>query len=160
MSLYYSLLFSIIPILYMFRAPLYSSSGESMVLIRHLVYVTLLFFIISNLYTFRALLYSSSGESIALIRHLVYVTLLFSIFPILYMFRAPLCSSSGESIALIHLVYVTLCRWPSGVQVWMELVSSIQTCTPDGHLHRVTYTRCCINTTDSPDDEYRRARNM
>jgi len=35
--------------------------------------------------------------------------------PILYMFRAPLCSSSGESIVLIHLVYVTLCRWPSSV---------------------------------------------
>ena len=35
---------------------------------------------------------------------------------ILYMFRAPLCSSSGESIVLIrHLVYVTVCRWPSGV---------------------------------------------
>jgi hypothetical protein len=37
------------------------------------------------------------------------------------MFRAPLCSSSGKSILLIrHLVYVTLCRWPSSVQVWME----------------------------------------
>jgi hypothetical protein len=29
-----------IPILYMFRAPMCSSSGESLVLIRHLVYVT------------------------------------------------------------------------------------------------------------------------
>jgi len=37
---------------------------------------------------------------------------------------------------------------------------SIQTCTLDGHLHRVTYTRCRINTIDSPDDEYRGARNM
>jgi len=37
---------------------------------------------------------------------------------------------------------------------------SIQTCTLDGHLHTVTYTRCHINTTDSPDDEYRGARNM
>jgi len=42
--------------------------------------------------------------------------------PILYMFRAPLCSSSRESTVLIrHLVYVTLCRWLSSVQVWMEL---------------------------------------
>jgi len=39
-----------------------------------------------------------------------------------------------------HLVYVTLCRWPSGVQVWMEL--QFQTCTLDDHLHRVTHTRC------------------
>jgi len=38
--------------------------------------------------------------------------------------------------------------------------TSIQTCTPDGHLHRVTYTRCRINTIDSPDDEYSGARNM
>jgi hypothetical protein len=41
--------------------------------------------------------------------------------PILYTFQAPLCSSSGEAIVLIHLVYVTLCRWPFSVQVWMEL---------------------------------------
>jgi len=34
------------------------------------------------------------------------------------MFRATLCSSPGESIVSIqHLVYVTLCRWPSGMQV-------------------------------------------
>jgi len=34
--------------------------------------------------------------------------------PILYMFRAPMCTLSGESIVSIrHLVYVTLCRWPS-----------------------------------------------
>ena len=34
------------------------------------------------------------------------------------MFRATQCSSSGESIISIHhLVYITLCRWPSGLQV-------------------------------------------
>jgi hypothetical protein len=33
---------------------------------------------------------------------------------ILYKFQATSCSSSGESIVSIqHLVYVTLCRWPS-----------------------------------------------
>ena len=43
--------------------------------------------------------------------------------PILYMFQAPLYSSSGESVVLIQcLVYVTVCRWPSSVQVWMELL--------------------------------------
>ena len=31
---------------------------------------------------------------------------------------------------------------------------------PDGHLHRVIYTRLCIDTIDSPDDEHRDARNM
>ena len=38
--------------------------------------------------------------------------------------------------------------------------SSIQTCIPGGHLHRVTYTRCRIDTIDSPDDELMGARNM
>jgi len=38
--------------------------------------------------------------------------------PILYMFQATKCSSSGESIVSIWpLVYVTLCRWPWGMQV-------------------------------------------
>ena len=79
--------------------------------------------------------------------------------PNLYMFRAPLCSSSGESVVLIRrLVYVTLyvgdrlmcrCGW-----------SSIQTCIPDGHLQRVTYTRCRINTIDSPDHEHGGVRNI
>jgi len=36
----------------------------------------------------------------------------------------------------------------------------IQTCTLDGHLHRVTYSRFRINTIDFPDDEHRGARNM
>jgi len=47
-------------------------------------------------------------------------TILFYVFiSILCMFRATSCStSSGESIVSIqHLVYVTLCRWPFGVQV-------------------------------------------
>jgi len=34
---------------------------------------------------------------------------------ILYMFRAAMCPLSGELIlSMLHLVYVTLCRWPSG----------------------------------------------
>jgi hypothetical protein len=37
---------------------------------------------------------------------------------LLYMFRATQCSSSGESIVSVHLlVYITPCRWPSGMQV-------------------------------------------
>jgi hypothetical protein len=78
------------------------------------------------------------------------------------MFRAPLCSSSGESIVLIRYLvylYVTLCRWPSSVQVWMEL-SSNQTCTLNCHIHRVTCTRCRINTIDSPDDEQRCSKDV
>ena len=61
-----------------------------------------------------------------------------------------MCPSSGELIVSVrHLLYVTVYRWPFGVQVWMSL---IQTCTPNGHLYRVTYTRCRIDTINSPDD--------
>jgi len=38
--------------------------------------------------------------------------------------------------------------------------SLIQTCTPDGHLCSVTYTRCHIDTINSPDDGHMAARNM
>jgi hypothetical protein len=34
---------------------------------------------------------------------------------------------------------------------------SIQTCKLDGHLHRVIYTGCRIDTIDFPDDEHRGA---
>jgi len=74
----------------------------------------------------------------------------------LYMFRATQCSPSGESIVSIHhLAHITLCRWPSGMQVRKEL-----TCIPDGQPHRVLYTTWCIDTIDSPDDKHCVARNM
>ena len=37
---------------------------------------------------------------------------------------------------------------------------SVETCIPDGYLHRVTYTRYRIDTIQSPDDEHLNARNM
>jgi hypothetical protein len=41
-----------------------------------------------------------------------------------------------------------------------SLIMNFPTCIPDGHLHRVTYTRCCIDAIDPPDDERKVARNM
>jgi len=39
---------------------------------------------------------------------------------ILYTFREAMCPSSGQLVvSMRHLVYVTLCRWPSGMQVGM-----------------------------------------
>jgi len=77
---------------------------------------------------------------------------------ILYIFRAAMCPSSGELIVSIrHMVYVTVYRWPFGVQVLMSL---IQICTLNGHLYRVTYTRCRIDTINSPNDGHMAARNM
>jgi len=37
--------------------------------------------------------------------------------------------------------------------------SLVQTCTPNGQLYRVTYTRC-IDTINSPDDGHMGVRNM
>jgi hypothetical protein len=36
----------------------------------------------------------------------------------------------------------------------------IQTCTPNGHLCRATYTRCHIDTINSPEDGHMAAGNM
>jgi len=73
------------------------------------------------------------------------------------MLRASKCSSSGDSIVSIrYLLYVTVCRGPSGMQVWTD----VRTFISDGHLHRVTYTRYHIDTILSPDDENLKARNM
>ena len=33
-------------------------------------------------------------------------------------------------------------------------------CTPNGHLYKVTHTRCRIDTINSPDDGHMAARNM
>jgi len=38
--------------------------------------------------------------------------------------------------------------------------SLIQTCTLNGHLYRVTYTRCRADTIHSPDDGHTAARNI
>jgi len=44
--------------------------------------------------------------------------------------------------------------------VWYAGWTEIPTCIPDGHLRRVTYTRCRIDTINSPDDGHMAARNM
>jgi len=76
------------------------------------------------------------------------------------MFRTAMCPSSGELIVTIrHLVYVTLYRRQFDVQVWIRL-RLIQTCTPNSHLYRVTYTRCRTDTINSPDNGHMAARNM
>jgi len=56
--------------------------------------------------------------------------------PNLYMFGALMCSSSGELIvSILHLVYVTVCRWPSGMQVWVPPKLANQTVTYiEGHV--------------------------
>jgi hypothetical protein len=36
---------------------------------------------------------------------------------------------------------------------WYAGLGSTQTCIPDGHPHRVTYTRCRVDTINSPDND-------
>ena len=42
------------------------------------------------------------------------------------------------------------------ISLWVDgrLVCRSETCIPDGHLHRVIYTRGCIDTIDSPDEHW------
>jgi len=39
-------------------------------------------------------------------------------------------------------------------------VDDLQVCIPEGHLHRVTYTRRRIDTISSPDDGHKAVPNM
>jgi len=53
--------------------------------------------------------------------NLTHNSFLYMFISTLYMFRAFKCSSFWDSIASIrYLAYATLCRWPSGMQVWTE----------------------------------------
>ena len=50
--------------------------------------------------------------------------------------------------------------WYMSLCIDDRLVCKLQTCTSNGHLYRVTYTRCRIDTINSPDDGHMAARNM
>jgi hypothetical protein len=43
---------------------------------------------------------------------------------------------------------------------WDSCMGLSKTCTPNSHLYTVTYTRCCIDTINSPDDGHMAAWNM
>ena len=45
-------------------------------------------------------------------------------------------------------------------QKYKEYAATTLSCTPNGHLYRVTYTRCPIDTINSSDDGHMAARNM
>ena len=63
------------------------------------------------------------------------------------MFRATMGSSSGETTVFMRHLVCLVCR-------------SICSCIPDSHSHRITNTKCRINTVVSPDDGPIVARNM
>jgi len=62
-----------------------------------------------------------------------------------------------------HLIVTNLFRPGRGGSILPPQPSRtglIQTCTPNGHLYRVTYARYCIDTINSPDDGLMAARNV
>jgi len=70
------------------------------------------------------------------------------------MFQATIFPYSGEiTVSMWYLVPVTVWMtvWYAG---WNE------PCIPDSHPHRVTSTKCCIDTVISPDDGHIVAWNM
>ena len=68
------------------------------------------------------------------------------------------CAHHQESqLYQYNIWYISLCLGDRFVCQWER---NFLTCTRNGHRHIVTYTRCCIDKIDSPDDEHKVARNM
>jgi hypothetical protein len=65
---------------------------------------------------------------------------------ILYMFRTAMCPSSGELFASVRrLVYVTLYRWPSDVQVCMRLIQTYSLCRLWGVFTLIYYSTSALH---------------
>jgi hypothetical protein len=64
-------------------------------------------------------------------------------------FEQPRAHHQENQLYEYNIGYMSLC-------VGGRLVCrSGRNCIPDGHLHRVTFTRCCIDTINSPDDVHK-----
>ena len=70
---------------------------------------------------------------------------------ILYMFRASSAHHQEIQLYQYDILYMSLYV---GDRLVCRFGRSVQTCIPDGHLHRVTYIRYRIDTIESPDDEH------
>ena len=68
-------------------------------------------------------------------------------------FEQPSAHHQENQLYQYIIWYISLC-------IGGRLVCRSETCVPDGHLRRVIYTRWCIDTIESPDDEHWVARNM
>jgi len=79
--------------------------------------------------------------------NLTHISFFVYVYSNLYMFRALVLI-----IRRINCISTT-----SGVSLY---VGDRLVCIPDGHQHRVTYTRCHTDTISSTDDEHMSARNM
>jgi len=75
---------------------------------------------------------------------------------------------SGDYVPIIRRNYCVYATLGTCYSVWMtvwyawwnETESFLPLCVPDSRLHRITSTKCRINTVVSPDDGHIVARNM
>jgi len=78
----------------------------------------------------------------------------------MYLFQFSTCFEQPRAYHQENQLY-QYSHWYMSLCVGDRFVcSSFPTCTRNGHRHRVTHTRGCINTIDSPGDEHDVARNM
>jgi len=75
------------------------------------------------------------------------------LFPSAACFEQPSAHHQENQLYQYIIWYISLCVGDCPVG------RSFLTGVPGSHLHRVMYTRWCINTIDSPDDEHWVARN-
>ena len=72
-------------------------------------------------------------------------------------FEQPRANHQENQLYQYNLWYMSIC---AGDRLVWRSERKFPTCTGNGHRHRVTYTRCCTDTIDSPDDEHEVARKM
>jgi hypothetical protein len=72
--------------------------------------------------------------------------------PNLYMFEHLRAHHQENELYQYDIWYMSL--YVGDRLVCMFWWNSTQTCIPDAHLHTVTYTRCCIDTINPPDDDH------
>ena len=86
-----------------------------------------------------------------------------ALFQCIYLFHFSICFQQPRAhhqesqLYQNNLWYVSLCV---GDRFVFRSESFFPTCTRNGHRHRVTHTRGCFDTIDSPDDEHGVAGNI
>ena len=78
----------------------------------------------------------------------------------MYLFQNSTCFEQPRAHHQGNQFYQYNIRYMSLSVCDLFLRRSERTCTRNGHRHRVTYTRGCIDTIDSPDDEHKVARDL
>jgi len=72
-------------------------------------------------------------------------------------FEQPRAHHQENQLSQYNIWYMSFCV---GDRFVCRSERILPTCTRNGHRHRATYTRCCIDAIDSPDDEHEVAWNM